>query len=104
MKKVLSIVFALIVFSLAFSQDTQDKRDYVLVIEIKERHLTLDIGTLIKDEVNKMTIEIPTTKKYYDSVSVGEKLDSSFRAGSFFITGSLSDYHVKIKDKKIVNN
>ena len=89
---------------MAFSQDAPDKKEYILVIEIRERHLTLDIGTLIKDELNKMTIEIPTTKKYYDSVSIGKKLDNSFRTGSFIITGSLSDYQIKIKDKKIISN
>lgn len=106
MKKLLSAIFVsiLIIFSVAFSRDASDKTEYVLVIEIRERHLTLDVGTLIKDEMNKMTIEIPTTKRYYESVSVGQKLDSSFRTGSFLITGSLSDYRVKVKDKKIIRD
>lgn len=75
---------------------------YVLTINIRQTHFTLDINQHLKDSMNDISIQIPVTKEYYDSVNVGDVLDDSFRMGSFIFKGSFGSWNVTIKDKTIM--
>lgn len=75
---------------------------YVVTINIKQSHFTLDPFEHIKDNMNDISIQLPVDKEYYDSVSVGDVLDDSFRMGSFIFHGSWGNWEVTITDKKIV--
>ena len=75
---------------------------YVLTINIKQTHFTLDIGQHLKDSMNDISIQIPVDKEYYDSVDVGDVLDDSFRMGSFIFKGSWGNWKVTVKDKTIM--
>lgn len=74
---------------------------YIVVIEIKQEHHTLDFTNNIKDEMNAITIDIPVDKEYYDGVSVGTVIDDSFRTGSMVVSGSFGRWKITVKDKKI---
>ena len=74
---------------------------YVVTLEIKQTHYTLDLEQHLKDEMNEITIQIPVDKEYYDSVSVGTVIDDSFRMGSMIMKGSFGKWNVIVKDKKI---
>ena len=74
---------------------------YVVTLEIKQTHYTLDLGQHLKDEMNEITIQIPVDKEYYDSVSVGTVIDDSFRMGSMIMKGSFGKWKVTVKDKSI---
>ena len=74
---------------------------YVVTLEIKQTHYTLDLEQHLKDEMNEITIQIPVDKEYYDSVSVGTVIDDSFRMGTMIMKGSFGKWKVTVKDKSI---
>lgn len=74
---------------------------YVITVEIRQTHFTLDIGEHIKDAANKITIDFLVDKDYYDAVYVGQELDDSFRIGSFIINGSIGNWKVSVVNKRI---
>ena len=74
---------------------------YVVTLEIKQTHYTLDLEQHLKDKMNEITIQIPVDKEYYDSVSVGTVIDDSFRMGSMIMKGSFGKWKVTVKDKSI---
>ena len=75
---------------------------YVLTINIRQTHFTLDISEHMKDAMNDLSIQIPVDKEYYDSVNVGDIIDDSFRMGSFVFKGSFGSWKITVTDKKIV--
>ena len=74
---------------------------YVLTINIKQSHFTLDLSEHLKDSMNDISIQIPVDKEYYDSVKVGDIIDDSFRMGSFVFKGSWGNWRVTVKNKEI---
>lgn len=74
---------------------------YVVKINIKQTHFTLDIEQHLKDAMNDVDITVPVSKEFYDSVSVGTVLDDSFRMGSFIWKGSVGNWEITISDKYI---
>jgi uncharacterized protein YceK len=78
-----------------------DIKKYVVTLEIKQSHFTLDIGEHAKDSMNKIKLEIPVDKQYFDSINEGDTLDDSFRFGSWLMNGSYGSWKVKILKKEI---
>lgn len=78
-----------------------DIKKYVITLEIKQSHFTLDVGEHVKDAMNKVELEIPVEKQYFDSLNEGDVLDDSFRFGSWLIKGSYGSWKVKILKKEI---
>ena len=74
---------------------------YVITFNIKQTHITLDIGEHLKDAMNDISIEIPVDKEYYDSIEVGDTIDDSFRVGSFIWKGSFGNWKVTVESKDI---
>lgn len=74
---------------------------YVLTLEIKQTHFTLDISEHIRDSVNAIEIQIPVDKEYYDSVEIGDTISNEFRMGSFIFHGSFGNWKITVKDKEI---
>jgi hypothetical protein len=74
---------------------------YMLKIRFKQSRISLDIGEHLKDSMNSGYFEIPVDKEFYDSVKVGDKIVDKFRGGSFIISGSFSDWVLKVEDKRI---
>lgn len=74
---------------------------YVLTLEIKQSHISLDISEYLKDSMNAMEIQIPVDKEYYDSVEVGQDIMDEFRMGSFIYKGTFGNFKVTVTDKEI---
>lgn len=74
---------------------------YVVKINIKQTHFTLDLDQHLKDAMNDVDITVPVSKEFYDSVSVGTVLDDSFRMGSFIWKGSIGNWKITVSDKYI---
>lgn len=74
---------------------------YVLTLNIKQIHYSFDISEHLKDSMNDLSIQIPVDKEYYDSVSVGDVIDDSFRVGSAIFKGSFGSWKVTVEDKEV---
>ena len=74
---------------------------YVICLNIKQTHFTLDLSQHLKDEINAITIEIPVDKEYFDNVEVGDVIDDSFRMGSLIFKGSWGSWEITVADKDI---
>lgn len=79
----------------------EDVKTYVVTFEISQSHITLDIGTWVKDAMNTTEIEVMVDKRYYDSVEVGQSISNDFRIGSFLMKGSVGSWDIEVSDKEI---
>ena len=82
--------------------EQEDKPAHVITFEVSQSHLTLDIGTLIKDAMNTTEFEVMVDKRYYDSVEIGQSINSDFRIGSLLMKGSIGSWDIKVADKKVM--
>ena len=83
-------------------KDSSGVERYMVTIEIKQSHFSLDFSEHMKDEANAVEITIPVDKAFYNKVDEGTVIDDSFRAGSFWMKGSLGSWDIKVVDKEIV--
>ena len=74
---------------------------YVLTLEIKQATYTLDIGEHIKNSINAISMQIPVSKKFYNSVSVGTRISDEFKYGSLVFNGDFSELRVTVINKQI---
>lgn len=85
-------------------QDLREENDipnYIVTFEIGQQHVTLDIGDLLKDEINKTELEVLVSKEYYDSVDVGTVVNDDFRVGSLALKGSFGTWNIEVINKRI---
>lgn len=74
---------------------------YILTLEIKQATYTLNVGEHIKNSINAISLQIPVSKKFYNSVSVGTRISNDFKYGSLVFNGDFSELRVTVKDKQI---
>lgn len=74
-------------------------KKYIVELEISQSHYTLSLSEHMKDAMNKFTMEIPVDVDFYNSVRVGETLDSRFRVGSMLLRGSYGKWKVRVVNK-----
>lgn len=74
---------------------------YVVTFNISQKHFTLDLGDIMKDAMNDISIQIPVDKEYYDSVEIGDTIEDSFRLGSFVFKGSFGTWDITVENKEI---
>lgn len=74
---------------------------YIITLEIKQGTFTLDIGEHIKNNINKVKMDIPVSRDFFDSVYTGTEINKSFKYGSLFFNGDFSELKVKIIGKRI---
>ena len=74
---------------------------YVLTLEVKQTHFSLDISEHLKDSMNAIEIQIPVDKEYYDSVEVGQDIADEFRMGSLVFKGTFGSFKVSVIKKEI---
>lgn len=74
---------------------------YVLTLSVKQSHFTLDLDQHLKDSMNKLEIQIPVDKEYFDSLEVGDTIADDFRMGSLIFCGSFGNWDITVKDKTI---
>lgn len=85
-------------------QDLREENDipnYIVTFEIGQQHVTLDIGDLLKDEINKTELEVTVSKEYYDAVEIGTVVNDDFRVGSLALKGSFGTWNIKVINKRI---
>lgn len=85
-------------------QDLREENDipnYIVTFEIGQQHVTLDLGDLLKDEINKTELEVLVSKEYYDSVDVGTVVNDDFRVGSLALKGSFGTWNIEVINKRI---
>lgn len=85
-------------------QDLREENDipnYIVTFEIGQQHVTLDLGDLLKDEINKTELEVLVSKEYYDAVDVGTVVNDDFRVGSLALKGSFGTWNIEVIDKRI---
>lgn len=75
---------------------------YIVTLNIKQSHFTLDLGQHLKDEMNDISIQIPVDKEYFDSVNVGDTIADDFRMGSLIFKGSFGNWKVTVQNKEIL--
>jgi hypothetical protein len=74
---------------------------YILKIHLKQSHITLDLGKVIKDHMNTVDFELPVDKLFYDQVQVGTSIVDDFRMGSFILSGSIGSWDMTVSGKEI---
>jgi hypothetical protein len=74
---------------------------YVLKLHLKQSHITLNIGKVIKDHMNAIDFEMPVDKDFYDQVNVGTAIVDKFRSGSMWIEGSFGNWEMTVTGKEI---
>ena len=74
---------------------------YIITLEIKQSTFTLDIGEHIKNNANKVKMDIPVSRDFFDSVYTGTEINKSFKYGSLFFNGDFSELKVKVIGKRI---
>ena len=74
---------------------------YIVTLNIKQSHFTLDLGQHLKDEMNDISIQIPVDKEYFDSINVGDTIADDFRMGSLIFKGSFGNWKVTVQAKEI---
>jgi hypothetical protein len=100
MKLLKTAFFCLILLALASPALAEDR--YVLTLGLAQTRWSLSISEHLKDAANETQFEIPVDKTFYDSVSVGQKLNDKFRSGSLFFGGSIGSWKVWVKNKRVV--
>lgn len=94
MKRIV-LAAALLVACLTAGAETE----YFVVLKFTQSSFTLNLWQHMKDAANAFSITLPTTRKFYDSVKVGQKLDSKFKTASFLISGTLGSREIRVERK-----
>ena len=94
MKK-LAIVLLMCIAAFAVNAETV----HYVELEFTQSSFTLSLRQHIKDACNAFSITLPTTKKFYDSVKVGQELDSKFKMATFLLSGHIGNRKVTVKNK-----
>jgi hypothetical protein len=93
------LIAFLLVFSL-FSTSAFAER-YILKFELKQVRLSLNPLSHVRDKINTIEFELPVDKEFYDSIDVGDLIIDRFRAGSFILRGSFSNWRMSVINKRI---
>jgi hypothetical protein len=83
--------------------EKQGAEAYYVDVRLRQSHFTLDIGEHIKDAANAVDFALPTAKSRYAQLHAGDNLVDQFRAASFWISGSLGDTKLTVKDLPAVS-
>lgn len=79
----------------------EENKRYIITLEIKQSHFSLNLKDHIKDSVNAIELDIAVDKEYYDSYEKGDEVLSEFRAGSFITSGKLGSWKITVEDKRV---
>lgn len=78
---------------------SQAETAYYVTLKFRQVSYTLNLWQHVKDAGNAFSITLPTTKKFYDSLKVGQKLGGKFKVSSFAISGHLGSREVIVEKK-----
>lgn len=89
-------------FIFAINATAQTSERYILTLEVRQSHFSLNIMMHINDAANVTTFQIPVDKQFFDSVQEGTVLNNDFRTGSLLLKGSIGSWKIKVKNKQII--
>ena len=72
---------------------------HYITLKFTQESFTLSISQHLRDAGNTFYMTIPTTKKFYDSVKVGQVLGEKFKGASFVLGGHLGCRKVYVHKK-----
>lgn len=73
---------------------------YMLKLRLAQSHSVFDdLDQHIKDAMNAAEFELAVDRDLYESLEPKQDLFKAFRGGSFFISGTLGDWHITVLDK-----
>ena len=75
---------------------------YVLTIQVKEMTYSIGLGDHPVDELNAVDIDIPVDKEYYDSLEVGDIIDTKFYMGNVVLKNITGRYSILVIEKREV--
>lgn len=78
-----------------------DTPKYILTLELRQVHYTLDIREHFRDAMNAVTFDIAVDEEFYNEQEVNAELLRSFRGGSFILNGTLGSWNISVVDKRI---
>ena len=59
--------------------------EYYITLKFTQTSYTLNVWQHVKDSANAFSFTFPTTKRFYDSLKVGQVLDSKFKWASLIL-------------------
>lgn len=59
--------------------------EYYVTLKFTQTSYTLNLMQHVKDSANAFSFTFPTTKKFYDSLKVGQEIDSKFKWASMLL-------------------
>lgn len=74
---------------------------YIVEVKVSQSHFSLDLGDHFKDAMNVTSFEMIVDKRYYDTLTVGQTLNSDFRMGSAIISGSIGSWNIVVSNKRV---
>lgn len=74
---------------------------YILTLELRQSHFTLDIGKHLQDTMNKVEFDISVDEELYNNQTVGQEFLREFRKGSLILNGSFGDWVIVVVGKRI---
>lgn len=74
---------------------------YIIELEVGIDRFALDFENMMKDAMNEFTFEIIVSEEYYNSLSVGDRLNEAVRMGSIVLAGSYGKQYVEVISKRI---
>ena len=89
---ILSIVIMFTVFA-------QAETVHYIRLKFTQSSFSFRITQHIKDAANTFYITLPTTKKFYDSVKVGQVLREKFKEATFLLSGHIGSRKVIVDEK-----
>lgn len=74
---------------------------YIVKFQLKQSHISLDLGKHLKDEMNKIEFELPVSEEFYNEIEPGDNIVDKYRTGSLVLYGSLGKWKMKVLSKSI---
>ena len=72
---------------------------HYVTLKFTQSSFSLSIRQHMKDKANAFSFTFPTTKKFYDSVEVGQEISSKFKTASLLLSGNIGSRKVVVEKK-----
>lgn len=76
---------------------------YYVRVDLRQSHFSLNPFTHANDSWNAVDFALPTARTRYQQLQAGDNLVDEFRTASLFITGSIGDTKMTVKDVPAVS-
>lgn len=74
---------------------------YILTLEVKQTTYTLDLDEHVKNHLNTIELQFPTSKEFYNKVKINDYISDDVKYGSLMFNNDFSKLKIKVKNKHI---